>query len=194
MSKVRLLNGKPLMVGGKVATSDDCCCQPENCFCDTADCGGGEHVAYFTFSGISVACGCVDLSSINPDTSRIITSASLNGTITANCVDSVWSGVNEAMTFNYNGYQDSFCSDLQVTAAAIPSVYAWCDGSTLRVALTDNISVLFYGSACALDTPYDNESFCQALFADNTIPPGVGFGPSVGSGFNGQVTVSITPP
>ncbi len=26
MAKVRLLNGKPLMVGGKVALSDDCCC------------------------------------------------------------------------------------------------------------------------------------------------------------------------
>ncbi len=28
MAKVRLLHGKPLMVGGKVALSDDCCCGP----------------------------------------------------------------------------------------------------------------------------------------------------------------------
>jgi len=28
MAKVRLLGGKPLMVGGKVALSDDCCCGP----------------------------------------------------------------------------------------------------------------------------------------------------------------------
>ncbi len=28
MAKVRLLNGKPLMVGSKVALSDDCCCGP----------------------------------------------------------------------------------------------------------------------------------------------------------------------
>ncbi len=36
MAKVRLLHGKPLMVGGKVALSDDCCCggptpPPFNC-------------------------------------------------------------------------------------------------------------------------------------------------------------------
>ncbi len=33
MAKVRLLHGKPLMVGGKVALSDDCCCggQPGVC-------------------------------------------------------------------------------------------------------------------------------------------------------------------
>src|SRR6266850_331248 len=29
MSKVRLLNGKPLMVDGKVALSDNCCCGAE---------------------------------------------------------------------------------------------------------------------------------------------------------------------
>ncbi len=33
MAKVRLLHGKPLMVGGKVALSDNCCCNvfPANC-------------------------------------------------------------------------------------------------------------------------------------------------------------------
>ncbi len=37
MAKVRLLHGKPLMVGGKVALSDDCCCgaQPPGVCPDT---------------------------------------------------------------------------------------------------------------------------------------------------------------
>ncbi len=31
MAKVRLLQGKPLVVGGKVALSDNCCCTPPSC-------------------------------------------------------------------------------------------------------------------------------------------------------------------
>ncbi len=37
MAKVRLLHGKPLMVGGKVAMSDDCCCGGGGGFSCTAD-------------------------------------------------------------------------------------------------------------------------------------------------------------
>ncbi len=33
MAKVRLLGGKPLMVGGKVAMSDDCCCSTTGACC-----------------------------------------------------------------------------------------------------------------------------------------------------------------
>ncbi len=47
MAQVRLLHGKPLMVGGKVALSDDCCCQPAGC-----------PTVIITFSGISF---CVDV-------------------------------------------------------------------------------------------------------------------------------------
>ncbi len=48
MAKVRLLNGKPLMVGGKVALSDDCCCGGGGCAdCPTSPCHaiGEIHVA-----------------------------------------------------------------------------------------------------------------------------------------------------
>ncbi len=38
MAKVRLLNGKPLMVGGKVALSDDCCCGTPVGPCGVAPC------------------------------------------------------------------------------------------------------------------------------------------------------------
>ncbi len=53
MAKVRLLNGKPLMVGGKVALSDDCCCQQGACPVPCAE------NLYLTFSGvIPDSCGC----------------------------------------------------------------------------------------------------------------------------------------
>ncbi len=62
MAKVRLLQGKPLMVGGKVALSDDCCCNPpvtggcclpEDCSCvirTHAQCNalGGRYRGDFT--------------------------------------------------------------------------------------------------------------------------------------------------
>jgi hypothetical protein len=41
MAKVRLLGGKPLMVGGKVALSDDCCCAPGGACCIGFDPGSG---------------------------------------------------------------------------------------------------------------------------------------------------------
>jgi hypothetical protein len=48
MPKVRLLNGKPLLVGGKVAMNDACCCGEGAC----------PDSIEFTVSGISVNCGC----------------------------------------------------------------------------------------------------------------------------------------
>ncbi len=52
MAKVRLLHGKPLMVGGKVALSDDCCCgqTPTDCSAITS----------ITFSGVEFCCACSD--------------------------------------------------------------------------------------------------------------------------------------
>ncbi len=47
MAKVRLLNGKPLMVGGKVALSDDCCCGTPHTLC----CDGFGKIT-ITFVGI----------------------------------------------------------------------------------------------------------------------------------------------
>jgi len=46
MAKVRLFQGKPLMVGGKVAMSDDCCCQQE-CTCPR----DVTEISSFTMSG-----------------------------------------------------------------------------------------------------------------------------------------------
>ncbi len=61
MAKVRLLHGKPLMVGGKVALSDDCCCTP------TPPTGCPASV---TFSGVEFCCACSDPS--NPDDNRML--------------------------------------------------------------------------------------------------------------------------
>ncbi len=51
MAKVRLLNGKPLMVGGKVALSDDCCCESATCH----DCPADNIT--LTLSGITLCTG-----------------------------------------------------------------------------------------------------------------------------------------
>ncbi len=56
MTKVRLLHGKPLMVGGKVALSDDCCCGPPclNVRCENiVPCSGCVPGSGQSFSGIS---------------------------------------------------------------------------------------------------------------------------------------------
>ncbi len=52
MAKVRLLNGKPLMVGGKVALSDDCCCAGQ-----CPDCPAGSVTV--TFNSLSICAGCI---------------------------------------------------------------------------------------------------------------------------------------
>ncbi len=53
MAKVRLLNGKPLMVGGKVALSDDCCCA-QGCSC----CPPATATIDVTFSGVGDVGAC----------------------------------------------------------------------------------------------------------------------------------------
>lgn len=170
-----------------------------SCFCDLPpDCDGDEHNLYFTFDGITIPCNCIDFTYLNPDTSRFITATELDGTILTNCSffggRDVWSGVNEDVNFDFDAYQDSICSDLQISDSSIPSVIAWCDGSDLIVALTDNISVMFYGRVCALDTSYDNELACYQQFDSDTIPPAGGFGKSIGCAEGGTVTVSLSPP
>ncbi len=86
MAKVRLLQGKPLMVGGKVALSDNCCCQTGACchahgictvatssaclsaggifqgvgtVCTPNPCCPNTVSIEVTLSGVSVSCGCV---------------------------------------------------------------------------------------------------------------------------------------
>ncbi len=84
MAKVRLLNGKPLMVGGKVALSDDCCCgTPGIC----------QDVATITvaISGVTLCPGCVEIDAGGG--AVIVDSASpLNGTfiLTQIATASVW--------------------------------------------------------------------------------------------------------
>jgi hypothetical protein len=188
---------KPLMVGGKVVTNCDCCAAPPECsagsFCDGADCAIDTPL-YATFAGITACAGCIDFTFVNPDTSRQITGSSLNGTVHTDCATGAWSGSNAAITIDYNFYQDNFCGDLQGTSTGhILSCVMWCDGFTLRVALTDNFSVMFYGPVCFLDTTYDNQCACGMQFAADTIPPGAGFGKSIGCGTGGTVIVKRTP-
>ncbi len=63
MAKVRLLQGKPLMVGGKVALSDDCCCGGTTGACCVGfDCSQTtqdecENVLGGIFLGVGTECG-----------------------------------------------------------------------------------------------------------------------------------------
>lgn len=184
------------MVRGKVVTNCDCCAPtecPEGSFCDTADCAIDTPL-YVTFAGINICGGCLDFTFISPDTSRQIVAASLNGTVHTDCSGGVWSGSNAAITIDFNFFYDSFCSEFGgTTSGQILSCIMWCDGHTLRVALTDNLSVMFYGAVCELDTSFDNLLTCGQQFAADTIPPGAGFGKSIGCGLGGTVIVSASP-
>src|SRR5580765_272734 len=61
---------------------------PGECFCDGVHDCGTVPVLYFTFAGITTPCACIDFTYVSADTSRFITSASLDGTILANCAGS----------------------------------------------------------------------------------------------------------
>jgi hypothetical protein len=189
------------MVGGKVVTNCNCCAAPAECpagsFCDTADCSGTHHTLFFTFSGISLACGCVDMSSVfGPDRSRTVTAnTSLALMATTSCSYGIWSGgFASPPTITFSSWLASAgCGGApDVTGdTTSPTVFAWCDGHTLRVAFTDNIMVLFYGAVCELGVASANSCSCGQLFGNDTIPPGQGFGPSVGIGFGGTVIVTV---
>jgi len=74
MAKVRLLGGKPLMVAGKVALSDNCCCQPADC-CDR------------------------DVTEIN--TLTLVGSFSMTGADTASCTfTTIWTRIPNANSFD----------------------------------------------------------------------------------------------
>ncbi len=81
MAKVRLLNGKPLMVSGKVALSDACCCGA------AFTCSTSESVTV-TFTGISIGCGCVSLTTI--PSSVNVTDISMNGTFVLTGAAGFW--------------------------------------------------------------------------------------------------------
>ncbi len=174
MAKVRLLHGKPLLVGGKVALSDDCCCGGEfTCpssitvrftgvnFCPCIAFDSGFPSFFFTenqFNGVNITCNRISEPSCDGDCAF---SNGLTGVMFPA------SGLPEA---DLNYYADS--SDCSTSSFVQTASFALL---VVRIASTGLWSILIYGQdnffAYANCIMFLGEGTDQANVPNNLMPP-----------------------
>jgi hypothetical protein len=160
MAKVRLLQGKPLMVGGKVALSDDCCCGGAVCPPDGVD-------LTVTFSGIETC-----LCSSFLGSSFKVTSGDPNGTYLIP-FDSpgFWqsSGIGTFHFLTYVGVTD--CTTIPIESDVSAFIQVGCtDGEWTVFFFLEGSARWFGGDSFSLPVPNDNtcndESFGNPLIGE----------------------------
>jgi hypothetical protein len=151
MAKVRLLQGKPLMVGGKVSLSDDCCC------------GGAcpdVETLNVEFAGVLLDCACVDIP--ENSSSVIVTDISFNGPFALSGGTGIWTGnggVIHAKTFAGSscGGSPTFDGDAQV------SIQVTCDTGKFVVFCWVGAVALYYSPASSTLASRPNQLTCGSV-------------------------------
>ncbi len=161
MAKVRLLNGKPLMVGGKVATSDDCCC-PSAC----PDCPAVS--VTITFSGVIACVGCVP---VVTNLASYIIGGSIDGTYTlpvhavgggACCYEGLFTGPSvddyigiDCSVFDTTETWTLFIRVGRSSPACEWAVYAWIEGAG-----GDQLVSFIGAPQSSFSAPFSNTTVC----------------------------------
>ncbi len=194
MAKVRLLHGKPLMVGGKVALSDDCCCGPTPpTVCPTS----------VTFSGIEFCCvpggsgtSAMLFEDSGADPIEVIndTPFSLLDIDPAAPCDTRCSGQTDLGIHNWNS-SDCTTSPTGDTVTGIALFVVHAAGIWYVLALTaaDGV-ILFYGTTTNPATPIANQVICNnTVEYDNDAFTCLFDGPSMllGVAENGTATLNF---
>ena len=155
MAKVRLLNGKPLMIGSKVALSDACCCPTGLCSCCLSSSTDPVHI---TFHGLSTVCGACALSAHG---GLIADISALNTIFTVPKIES--SACNEYFsasvgTLSIGIYNDFSCSSLATTVDADLQIDIVCDndGSGCKWFVEADLIFIGGGFDCALIAFFSN--------------------------------------
>ena len=188
MPKVRLLGGKPLIVGGKVALSDSCCCGAGTC--------PDVDPITVAFSGISLCSGCLDATPFGFGVSinNLIATGVINGTFT---LARYFTGSPEGWFFttgnriNYDLWTASGCSGppfSNVDDGLTPIV--WCENGVWQVWLLTNTNgfSLFYATTTGVPSGAANIGVCGATTPD---PVGGVGSPDFVIGSGGTATVTV---
>ncbi len=160
MAKVRLLNGKPLLVGGKVALSDDCCCsQPTTCPPD------GSPITV-RFAGVLINCGCF----ASGGEGIIGTDISVNGSFSVPSVGGgQWQG--DGGQAIITGYTNTDCTGVPVPTLVTGFIVAVCTVGQWQIEYSfegsfDAFENGFRGGEVPVASPVPNLAACASGFGD----------------------------
>lgn len=191
MGKVRLLNGKPLLVGGKVAISDNCCCSQGSCP-DPLVNSITANVA-----GISFPCGCIDLGPFGfAGNSIVATDNAVNGIQILGFVPGppdTWSTSGVA-PFDISSYSDGHCGHFFFSGTVNQSILVACVSGSTTVLIYDSgdLFATFYATGASFGSSVSNQLSCGQIVTD-PFPLGYG-GPAAVLGVASGGSVTLTQP
>jgi hypothetical protein len=188
MAQVRLLGGKPLMVGGKVALNDDCCCGGDE---ECSTCDHTHDIITLTPSGLSICSGCISSAfygqSYNTLADLGINNSAVLGRIDGPPSPDYWQGNGGSVSFNYF-LANTTCSGLP--SGSFSHAVQWnviCDETGYRIiGIFSTWGVVFYAREITGSCTVSNQLSCNLAVGDAY------FGAIVGAASGGTVNLAFS--